>query len=229
VAPAAAVDHQRLEARLQALLGSHAAVCCRSTDGDVGTLAVSEHPAIARAVVHRQKEFAAGRAAAREAMQRLGRPAAPIPAQADRSPRWPEDLVGSISHSRATCIAVVAVKPHWKAVGVDVEPDQDLPRDVWDAIGLPQEIQRASALPPSLQARWMTRIFSAKEAYYKCVYPRVQRVLEFHQVEIVLDPTLDSTDFLARFVDSQSGGNMPNCLAGRLTIEQGMVISLLIH
>ncbi|WP_291101863.1 4'-phosphopantetheinyl transferase [Hydrogenophaga sp.] len=229
MAPSAFVDYQRLEAGLQAHLGRHAAVACRSTDGDVSTLAPIERPAIARAIPHRRKEFAAGRSAAREAMQRLGRPVTSIPVQHDRSPQWPADLVGSISHSRETCISVVALKSHWNAVGVDVEPDQDLPRELWNLIGLPNEIWRASALSRAVQARWMTRIFSAKEAYYKWAYPQTSCMLNFHDVEIVMDPTMESTEFSAHPLNWQDNGVLPELLTGRLMIDQGMVISLLIQ
>lgn len=229
MATSAVVNHQRLEAGLQALLGHHAAVSCCATDGDVSTLAPIERSAIAGAITRRQKEFAAGRAAAREAMLRLGRSASAIPAQVDRSPHWPADLVGSISHSHATCISVVAAKSHWKAVGVDVEPDQALSRDLWSLIGRPNELKRSSALPEAIRARWMMRIFCAKEAYYKCVYPQTLHVLEFHDVEIVMDLTLESTEFQA--LPHHLGGNsiLPKQLAGRLVIDQGMVISLIIY
>lgn len=222
------MDYQRLEAGLQAHLGRHAAVACRSTDGDISTLAPMERPAIARAIAHRRKEFAAGRSAAREAMQRLGRSATSIPVRDDRSPQWPADLVGSISHSRETCISVVALKSHWNAVGVDVEPDNDLPRELWSLIGLPNEIRRASALSEAVQARWMKRIFSAKEAYYKWAYPQTLRMLDFHDVEIVMDPTMESTDFSAHPLNREDNGIFREILTGRLMIDQGVVISMLI-
>ena len=210
------------------MLGRHAAVACRSTDGDVNSLAPIERHAVSRAIPLRQKEFAAGRTAARDAMKRLGRPAATVPVQDDRSPRWPEDLVGSISHSRATCVAVVALKLHWLSVGVDVEPDNDLPRELWPMIGLPNEIQRASALPEAVQARWMMRIFSAKEAYYKWRYPQTQRILEFHDVEIIMKSTLESAEFLARPVDKKSKEASSIALSGTLVVEQQLIISLII-
>jgi 4'-phosphopantetheinyl transferase EntD len=195
MAASTTVDYQLMEEGLQALLGQHAAVCCCSTNGDVSTLAAVERSSILGAITRRQKEFAAGRTAAREAMRRLGKMSVAIPMQGDRSPQWPDDLVGSISHSHATCISVVAVKSHFKSIGVDVEPDQDLSRELWDLIGLPNELRRASGLPKPLQGRWMMRIFCAKEAYYKWMYPRALRALEFHDVEITMDLTLESTNF----------------------------------
>ncbi len=223
------LDYQSMEAALQPLLGQHAAVTCCSVDGDVSTLAPVERMAIAGAIPRRQKEFAAGRAAARKAMLRLGKAAVPIPMQDDRSPQWPADLVGSISHTHAACVSIVATRSRWQAVGVDVEPDQDLPRELWGLIGLPSELRRASALPTALQARWMKRVFSAKEAYYKCVFPQVLRTLDFHDAEIIMDATLDSTAFEV-YPRGMHGDSMAATkLSGRLVVEQGMVTSLLIH
>lgn len=229
MATSAVVNHQRLEAGLQALLGHHAAVSCCATDGDVSTLAPIERSAIAGAITRRQKEFAAGRTAARKAMQRLGKSPSAIPAQLDRSPQWPADLVGSISHSRDTCISVVALKSHWNAVGVDVEPDHDLPHELWNLIGLPNEIRRASALLEAVQSRWMMRVFSAKEAFYKWSYPQTSRMLDFHDVEIVMDPTMESTEFSAYPLNREGNGIFPELLTGRLMIDQGMVISMIIE
>jgi 4'-phosphopantetheinyl transferase EntD len=149
--------------------------------------------------------------------------------QDDRSPLWPDDLVGSISHSHGTCVSVVANKVRWQAVGVDVESDRDLPLELWDLIGLPSELERASALPKDEQARWMMRVFSAKEGYYKWISPQTPSMLEFHDVEIVMNSTLESTDFqlLPRHTDRNSV--LLTKLSGRLVIEQGLVTSLIIH
>lgn len=223
------VDYQRMEERLQALLGQHAAVSCCSTDGDVSTLAPIERSAVAGAIHRRQKEFSAGRAAAREAMRRLGRTTASVPMQDDRSPRWPTDLVGSISHSHATCISIVAAKSHWQSVGVDVEPDQDLPHELWGLIGHPNELRQASVLPDAVRGRWMMRIFSAKEAYYKWVYPQTRQMLEFLDVEIVMSPTLESTVFRVYSRHDEMNGISARQPSGRLLIDQNTIISLVVH
>jgi enterobactin synthetase component D len=223
------VDYQRMEEVLQPLLGQHAAVTCCSTDGELSMLEPIERMAIQGAIPRRQKEFAAGRAAARKAMLRLGRSAVAIPMKDDRSPQWPADLVGSISHSHAACVSVVAIKTRWKAVGVDVEPDQDLPRELWSLIGLPSELRRAAALPQDLQARWMMRVFCAKEAYYKYMFPQLMRVLDFHEAEIVMDATLEGTEFQVHPHHSENSHNLPKQLSGHLLAYQGQVISLIIH
>ena len=219
-----------MESTLQTLLGNHAvAVCCSTVDGDPTMLTPGEYAAVSRAVAHRQKEFAAGRSAAREAMRRLGRPAVPVPADPDRSPRWPPGLVGSISHSRSTCIAIVALREHCRSVGVDVEPDRDLPRDLWDLICRPDELLRVAELPEAIRARWVTRVFCAKEAYYKWVYPQIRALLDFQDVAMDMAPTLDDTRFVARPFRQDARESTPRGLAGTITTTQDMVVALMIH
>ncbi|MFP8781471.1 4'-phosphopantetheinyl transferase family protein [Hydrogenophaga sp. RWCD_12] len=219
-----------MERTLQALVGNRAAaVCCSTTDGDPATLTPDEYAAVSAAIAHRQREFAAGRSAARLAMHRLGRPGAALPADPDRSPRWPQGLVGSISHSRTTCIAIVALREHCRSVGVDVEPDRDLPRELWDLICRPDELQRVSDLPEAERARWVTRVFCAKEAYYKWVYPQIHALLDFQDVAIEMALTLDDTRFVAHPLQQDARERTPLGLAGTITATQDMVISLVIH
>lgn len=215
---------------MEALLGQDVALACLSTsEGDTNTLVPSEKIAVSSAVEHRQREFAAGRSAAREAMRRLGRSAEAIPANPDRSPCWPSGLVGSITHCRTTCVAVVGLDRSWQSVGVDVEHDQGMPCELWDSICGPDELRRIRQMPVALQGRWVTRFFCAKEAYYKWVYPRIQTLLDFHDVVIEMDPRLDDTRFSARPLKHVAQKVTPPSIEGTLTVTQGLLLCLMIH
>ena len=72
------------------------------------------------AVNKRQREFAAGRAAAHTAMANLGVPPQAILNGDDRAPIWPEGLTGSITHTRGCAIAIVARNSDVRALGIDV-------------------------------------------------------------------------------------------------------------
>lgn len=225
-----AVNHACLETRLQALLARDAAAACLDTrEGDMATLDLNERMAVARAVGRRQQEFAAGRMAARLAMHRLGRQQESVPVNPDRSPSWPAGLVGSISHSGTTCVAVVALDRSWHSVGVDVEPDLGLSPDLWDTILTPEEHRRVSQMPETLRERWATRVFCAKETYYKWVYPRLGLVLDFQAVVVEMDATLGSTRFGLRPLHSSAQKATPPGVQGTLTVAQGQLIGLLIH
>jgi enterobactin synthetase component D len=104
-----------------------------------------------------------------------------------------------------------------------------LSQELWSLIGHPNELRRASALPEAVRGRWMMRVFSAKEAYYKWVYPQTRQVLEFLDVEIVLEPTMESTAFQVHPRHPGACGVSAKKPSGRLMIDQDTIISLVIH
>src|SRR5262245_6997786 len=75
----------------------------------------------------RRAEFAAGRWCAREALARLGVPAAPILPGPAGEPRWPEGVTGSITHCAGYRACAVARTTDVAAIGIDAEPDAALP------------------------------------------------------------------------------------------------------
>lgn len=161
---------------------------CRDTEGDVGGLFAEERVAVDRAVSARQAEFAAGRSAARAALRRLGQSSMPIPAGADRAPIWPPGFTGSISHCRTAVIAVASrLDGRGQYIGVDLEDAIGLEPELWDSICRPSEIGWFDTKPDA--ALWAKIVFSIKEAVYKAQYPLTQRMIDFHDVEVVeLDP-----------------------------------------
>ncbi|GGG78386.1 hypothetical protein GCM10011415_29210 [Salipiger pallidus] len=153
---------------------------------DPGALFPQERAALRRAVPARLAEFAGGRIAARRAMAAIGLPGAPIPMNPDRSPRWPDGVVGSISHGGGLCLAVVGHARDWQAIGIDLEPDTDLPSDAIPEIASEEELSRLD-LP---RARAATRIFGAKEAAYKAQFPRTKCVFGFDAMASFLPQSL---------------------------------------
>ncbi len=149
-----------------------------------GDVFAAEAAAMARAVPKRRAEFFAGRSAAHRAMRALGHSPGPVTMGEDRAPVWPAGLVGSISHCSDTCVALVAEAARYRAVAVDIEPDADLPDDVIDTICLPSERMN---LPKQGWGRMARLIFSAKETVYKLQYPISRKMLEFSDVEVVVD------------------------------------------
>ena len=76
-------------------------VTVEARDGDwTAPLLPEEEPLVARAVDKRRREFAAGRACARRALEQLGLPASPILAGPRREPLWPPGVVGALTHCR---------------------------------------------------------------------------------------------------------------------------------
>lgn len=176
--------HQRIETHLQACLGQNLSVVCTDVDGATETLWPEEAAAVAKAIPRRRREFAAGRAAAREAMHRLSVCSGAIPANPDRSPRWPAGIVGSISHTAEICLAVVGLRKLWSSIGIDIEPNQDIEESLWEIICAPDELRLVREQPPSKQAAFVARIFVAKEAFFKWQFPLNKAMLDFQDVSV---------------------------------------------
>jgi 4'-phosphopantetheinyl transferase EntD len=168
-------DPAALTAALRAMLPAGAGVGACAI-GDAGPLWPGE--AVPGAVPARQAEFAAGRTAARLALADLGLPPVAVPMGADRAPHWPAGLAGSLTHAGGVALAAVLRAP--AAVGIDIEPDADLPADVLDSILTPAE---RAALPDLRAARV---VFSAKEAFFKAQYPRTGRMIGFDAADVAL-------------------------------------------
>ena len=161
------------------------------------------------AVATRQREFAAGRSAARQAVSLLGHAPTAIPQGPDRTPIWPAGISGSITHSATLCLAAVAHAP--ALIGIDLEPSTPLAPDLWDVILLPAE--RAALLGHPNAPLLAKMIFSAKEAAYKAQFPRSKTLFGFDAIQI----TLSDTSFTARFTQSVPGFAAGTTLHGHTT------------
>lgn len=169
----------------------------------------------------RRREFALGRGCARAALARLGVEDAALPAEPDRRPRWPEGIVGSLSHCDAVCAVAVARRGPIAGLGLDVERDGRVGDALAQRIGTPAELAHLAALRArAIDAR--TWLFSAKESVYKVYYPLARHPLGFRDVEIAFD--VEAGAFEARLVGS---GAPPaagaRAFGGRLACEHGLV------
>lgn len=149
-------------------------------------LPFDEEAAIVGASPPRRAEFAHGRAAARRAVAALGLTATALPMGMDRTPLWPSDIVGSISHCATLCGAVAARKSDLSSIGFDVEIAAPLPFPA-SAIASSKEIEafeRIGRPPPGTE--WPMIAFVAREAFYKCHYPLNGRFLDFRDGRLIL-------------------------------------------
>ena len=89
-----------------------------------------ETAAVASAVAKRRREFFAGRNLARVAIARLGVAAMAIPRNADRSPRWPPGIRGSISHTDEHVMVAVTDSPGIQGIGIDVETENSVDEEL---------------------------------------------------------------------------------------------------
>lgn len=115
----------------------------------------------------------------------------------DRSPNWPDGIVGSISHSQNHVIVSVADGSQFLSLGVDVEMkmtdrisqmctstifvegEQNLYKNSW--LGFEE---------------FVTLVFSAKESIFKAIYPIVGFYFDFDAVRLLgLDKDLKTMKF----------------------------------
>lgn len=214
----------QLQRELGQALGDGVGVACTGIDGDPGQLWPDEREAVQKAIPRRQREFAAGRQAAREAMARIGAPAQAIPCGSDRAPVWPEGLVGSITHNAHLCIAVVGRYIDVHAVGIDIEEHHPLESALWPAICTREELATLENLPPSARGFWVTRVFCTKEAYYKWQYPQTGRMLDFCDVQVTFTP--DSSEFTVLPSPLAHASERPMEARGRLHRIEGLVTAV---
>lgn len=147
-----------------------------------------EAASIAAAVGSRRAEFATGRALARRALASLGEMPVAIASGADRSPVWPDGIVGSISHSAALCGVALGRKADGvRMIGLDIELAEPLPPELWDTVLTPAEHRRLSAMPAGSGGLAARMIFSAKECVYKAQYPITGVLFGFEMFEVVPD------------------------------------------
>ncbi len=171
-------------------------------------------------------EFRAGRHCARTALGRLGAPAGPLLRSEDRSPIWPAGFVGSITHTRggarAFCGAAVARSSEVHALGIDAEFDTPLERALFRRILT--EVERAwiSDAAESDQPVLAKRVFSAKEAVYKCQYPLSRTFLEFADVELA---PFTGTTFTAMLRKRAPPFGEGHTFTGRQALRSGLVVS----
>ncbi|HEY0674219.1 MAG TPA: 4'-phosphopantetheinyl transferase superfamily protein [Longimicrobiales bacterium] len=158
-----------------------------------------EAEAIKTAIDARKHDYSSGRAYARAALASLGLSGCIIPSRPDRSPAWPESIVGAITHSHGLAAAVVGWRRDYAGVGLDVESlTRSLASGIDRLIRTPAERAQMSelALPEAIDA--VRLVFSAKESIHKCVAPQSGVTLGFHDVELDLDP--EGQSFRARLL-----------------------------
>ncbi len=182
-----------------------------------------EQAAVESAVEQRRREYATVRHCARQALAALGHPPVPLVPAADRSPRWPDGIVGSMTHCDGYRAAAVARASEAMAVGIDAEPNEPLPDGLLRLIAVPAEIARLDALARAHPGvSWDRLTFSAKESVYKAWYPLMDRWLGFDDAALTVDPA--GRTFVATLRAPLVLDDRPcTQLTGRWTVSRGVL------
>jgi 4'-phosphopantetheinyl transferase EntD len=181
---------------------------------------------VRRAVVKRRREFATVRLCARTALARLGRTPGPIlpagdgPLWADRAPRWPDGIVGSMTHCDGYRAAAVAREEEVASLGVDAESNAPLPEGVQDTVLLPEERDTVTRLGAFSGVAWDRLLFSAKESVFKAWFPLTGRWLDFLECAISPDPHRGTFSAMLRIPGPTVAGERIDQFSGRWRVRR---------
>ncbi|WBB64777.1 4'-phosphopantetheinyl transferase superfamily protein [Streptomyces sp. WMMC500] len=185
-----------------------------------------EARAVARAVPHRQAEFATVRQCARRALETLGVEPAPLLPGRRGAPQWPAGVVGSMTHCAGYRAAAVARRGDVLGVGIDAEPNESLKDGLLEAIALPEEQEQVRArMRGAPGVCWDRLLFCAKESVFKVWYPLTHRELDFDEARVDLDA--ETGTFTARIlVDAPTVDGTPLAhLSGRWLCRSGLLVT----
>lgn len=182
-------------------------------------LRASEAVAVERAIARRRAEFAAGRRAARLALDQIGHRDATLPVGADRAPLWPEGATGSITHDAGLALAVAVPVSVARSIGIDLTEAAILPDGVRDQILRHPDETRLT----DLEAR---AAFSAKESLFKALSPHVGFVFGFSAAVVEID--LSAGTFAARLTHSLGAYQVGDTWLGRVAIDGPRLITSLV-
>lgn len=194
---------------------------------DLSELTAGEAALMAKAVDKRRREYTAGRVLARRAAAKLGLGAIEVLPREDRAPRWPEGVVGSITHTRGHVAVALARADALRGVGLDVEQAEPLKHRLWDMICTDEDRAMLDRYPEPERSRLAKIVFSAKEAAYKAQFAITEQFLGFSAMHIDLDVAADR--FLATFRQEAGEAFAPgDVLEGRLLRTDRLVATAVV-
>lgn len=194
---------------------------------DVSLLLPEEHEYVARSAERRVRDFAGGRLCARRALAELDIHDFPLRAAEDRRALWPDGVVGSITHTREFCAAVVARQGSLRSLGIDAEVRDRVTAPMRGMICTEAEQVWIGTLPEAAQNLVSALAFSCKEAFYKCQYELSRQWLDFKDVSLVPEQTdlRDGLYTLRLHKPVAALASIGPLFSGRFIIEGPLIIS----
>lgn len=211
---------------LASLLPDRVAAVDTRHDTSGAFLFPEEEAVAARFVAKRRQEFTTVRACARAALADVGRDPVPIVPGRRGAPRWPEGVVGSLTHCAGYRAAAVARSTDLLTLGIDAEPAEPLP----DPTILPMicdDAERAALRELAGNAPhipWDRLLFSAKESVYKSWFPVTGLWLGFHDARVTLGPAgTFSAELLV--AGPEISGTRLTGFEGRWRVTEGLAVT----
>lgn len=176
-----------------------------------------------KAVNKRKAEFFSGRYCAKKVLEKLGYECC-VGIAKDRSPLWPKQRWGSISHSRQRAICVVSPQENL-SVGVDIE-SYLAPEKCAKLTSLIVHNSELNRLPTSITFQQaITLCFSAKESLYKALYPLLGISMDFSEAEVLDIDILQKTFSMAVLNEAYSHFFSGNVFSGNFILFSDYVFT----
>lgn len=176
---------------------------------------------------NRKNEFLLGRVCASKAHELCtGHELLSLPVNTDRSPEWPVNVVGTLSHNQYWVGAAVAKSSDLIGVGMDFEVLGRTKLELAKQIRTPQDILKH---PKLSDEELLTIIFSCKETLYKALYPNVKKFFGFEDAAVV-ELDLDNGVFKINLLTQLSlkfGINSHQSFIGRIALDNRNCLTVL--
>ncbi|MCB0317203.1 MAG: 4'-phosphopantetheinyl transferase superfamily protein [Bdellovibrionales bacterium] len=167
------------------LPGLPSSISCETATPDCShDILLTEEISLAEKIssISRKQQFFIGRVAAHLAIKKLGLETnIPILRTDNKTPLWPSNILGSISHTDTLALAAVAKKEKMLTIGVDIEALYKADISLCNRIATENEKTCADNNPEKI-----LQLFSAKEAIYKAVSPISSVTPGFKDVELAV-------------------------------------------
>ncbi|MCC9710733.1 4'-phosphopantetheinyl transferase superfamily protein [Streptomyces sp. MNU76] len=190
-----------------------------------------EEAALGDAVDKRRREYTTVRACARRAFTQLGMAPAPVVPGRRGAPRWPDGLVGSMTHCAGYRAAALARASDALALGIDAEPHQPLPEGVLDVVARSEERSWIAGQGGGTGVWWDRLLFGAKEAVFKVWYPLTGRELDFDEAVVDFRPREVAPGHASGVFDARllvPGPRMLTELSGRWLVRDGLSVTAIV-
>lgn len=139
-----------------------------------------------KSVVKRKSEFLAGRYACKKNLELVGVENSNVGIGTHRVSVWPNGIKGSITHTDSTALCAISDNTEVASIGID--------RECWVSQQVSREIKKYVISPVEekylLESdipfdKALTVIFSAKESFFKALFPFVKQYFDFDSVKVV--------------------------------------------
>ena len=164
----------------------------------------------------RKESYILGRAACHEALKKVGLHG-PVLRAEDGRPEWPQNITGSLSNKAGIGVAAVTKNPKYLAFGIDLE-EQFKNTNIVKKIGTKSEI---GGLNLNTNPEILTKLFSAKEALFKALYPQTRKFFGFLDAEFEIIPDGFRCLHLDKFPDISL-----DSIKIKTTATDGLIVSI---